>query len=239
VSKHQFAATRNHLLSSLPHDALRQLLPKLHPVDLIARQGIYAPDERIEAVYFPQSGMFSLVARLEDGMQAEVGVVGHEGMLGIALLSGVDTSFSESMVQMPGTALRMAAGEFRHELETNVPFRTVLLRYNEALQAQIMQTAACNGHHGLEQRLARWLLMAHDRADGDELPLTQDFTAMMLGVHRPSVTVSAGVLQRAGLIRYANGHVAVLDRPSLEAASCECYDAVRRRFSALLGSPTG
>lgn len=237
MSIHQSALMRNHLLASLPPDALRQLLPKLTPVELVIRQIISAPDQRIEAVYFPESGMFSLVAHLDDGMQAEVGIIGREGMLGVPLLSGVDTSFSESMVQMPGAGLRMAAGDFRRELETNVPFRTVLLRYNEALQAQVMQTAACNGRHGVEQRLARWLLMAHDRVNGDELPLTQDFMAMMLGVHRPSITVSAGILQRAGLIRYANGHVTVLNRASLEAASCECYDAVRRRFSALLGKP--
>ena len=108
-----------------------------------------------------------------------------------------------------------------------------MLRYNEAMQAQIMQTAACNGRHGLEERLARWLLMAHDRAGMDELPLTQEFMAMMLGVHRPSITITAGILQRAGLIRYASGRVTVIDRPNLEAASCECYSAVKLRFSTL------
>ena len=137
------------------------------------------------------------------------------------------------MVQMPGQALRMSARDFQQEIETNAAFRTVLFRYNEALHAQVMQTAACNGRHDLEQRLARWLLMARDRADGDELPLTQDFMAMMLGVHRPSITVTAGILQRAGLIRYANGIVTIIDRPSLEAASCECYAAVQQRFSSL------
>ena len=168
-------------------------------------------------------------------MQAEVGIIGREGMLGMSLLSGVDTSFVEAMVQMPGTALRMGMTEFRRELETNAPFRAVLLRYNEALQAQVMQTAACNGRHELEQRLARWLLMARDRADGEELPLTQEFMAMMLGVHRPSITVTAGILQRAGLIRYSGGRVTLLDRSSLEAASCECYGAVKQRFATLLG----
>ena len=139
------------------------------------------------------------------------------------------------MVQLPGAALRMGAGAFRRELEVSAPLRALLLRYNEALQAQVMQTAACNGRHGLEQRLARWLLVARDRAEGDELALTQDFVAMMLGVHRPSVTVTAGILQRAGLIRYANGHITLLDRPGLEAAACECYGAVRQRFATLLG----
>ena len=181
--------------------------------------------------------MVSMVTNLEDGMQAEVGIVGREGMVGVSLVAGVETSFVESMVQLPGAALRMGAREFRQELDANPSFRALLLRYSEALQAQIMQTAACNGRHGLEQRLARWLLMAHDRVDGDELVLTQDFIAMMLGVHRPSITVTAGILQRAGLIRYGGGRIVILDRASLEAASCECHAAVRRRFEALLGTP--
>ena len=233
----QSTPVRNRLLASLPPDALAALLPKLSTVALATRQPLYNPDAAIEAVYFVECGMISLVANLDDGMQAEVGIVGQEGMLGISLLSGAETPFIESMVQMPGTALRMAVKDFRHEWDGNAAFRMLLLRYNEALHAQVMQTAACNGHHGLEQRLARWLLMAHDRADGDELPLTQDFMAMMLGVHRPSITITAGILQRAGLIRYSAGRVTVLDRPSLEAASCECYGAVQRRFSALLGAP--
>ena len=231
----QSAPVRNRLLASLPSDVLAQLLPKFSQVVITMRQGLYNPDDAIEAVYFPESGMISLVSNLDDGMQAEVGIIGQEGMLGTSLLSGVDTSFVEAMVQMPGTALRMGVTEFRQELETNAPFRAILLRYNEALQAQVMQTAACNGRHELEQRLARWLLMAHDRADREELPLTQEFMAMMLGVHRPSITVTAGILQRAGLIRYSGGRVTVLDRPSLEAASCECYGAVRQRFAVLLG----
>lgn len=144
----QSAAVRNHLLSSLPSESLQQLLPKLTPVTLALRQELYAPDGPIEAAYFLESGMVSLVAHLDDGMQAEVGVIGREGMLGVSLVAGVDTSFSESMVQMAGAGFRMAAGELRRELETNAPFLTMLLRYNEALQAQIMQTAACNGRHG-------------------------------------------------------------------------------------------
>jgi CRP-like cAMP-binding protein len=226
---------RNRLLASLPQDVLTKLQPKLGRCDLTMRQRIYRPEDPIEAVYFPESGMFSLVAGLEDGTQAEVGVIGREGILGMSLLSGIDTPFIEAMVQMPGMALRMAVGDFQHEMQANAPFRTLMLRYNEALQAQIMQTAACNGRHALEQRFARWLLMAHDRADGDALPLTQEFMAMMLAVRRPSITVTAGILQRAGLIRYAAGRVTVADRASLEAASCECYGVVRRRFTTLLG----
>ncbi len=229
---------RNHLLASLPPAALQRLRPKLTRVALNLRQVIYEPDQPMDAVYFPESGMISLVALLEEGTQAEVGIIGSEGMLGIPLLSGVETPFIESMVQLTGSGLRMGAEDFKHELGANPEFRAILLRYNEALGAQVMQTAACNGRHGLEQRLARWLLMAHDRAEDRQLPLTQDFLAMMLGVHRPSITVTAGILQRAGLIRYAAGRVTVLDRASLEAASCECYSAVRERFEAILGKAT-
>ena len=226
------AVVHNQLLASLPANMLRQLLPNFSRIVLPSRQGLYRPDMPIEAAYFPESGMISLVANLQDGMQAEVGVIGREGLLGASLLSGVDTPFVEAMVQVPGTALRMGAKEFRQELEGNAPLRMLVLRYNEAFQAQVMQIAACNGRHGLEQRLARWLLMAHDRRAGDELRLTQDLMAMMLGVHRPSVTVAARSLQRAGLIRYAAGRITVLDRPGLETASCECYAAVQRRFKA-------
>ena len=232
----QSASVRNRLLASLPSDGLGQLMSKLTQVNLGMRQGLYNPGSVIEAVYFPESGMISLVSNLEEGTQAEVGIIGREGMLGTSLLSGEDTSFIEAMVQMPGTALRMGATEFRHELETNAPFRGLVLRYNEALQTQVMQTAACNSRHGLEQRLARWLLMAHDRADRTELPLTQEFMGMMLGVSRPSITITAGILQRAGLIRYSGGRVTVLDRSSLEAGSCECYKVVRSRFNRLLGT---
>jgi hypothetical protein len=130
----------------------------------------------------------------------------------------------------------MSARDFRHEANENAAFRTLLLRYDVALQAQIMQTAACNRRHGLEQRLACWLLMSHDRVDRDDLALTQEFIAMMLGVHRPSITIAAGALQRADLIRYSSGRVTITDRAGLEAASCECYGKVRRRFDTLLGA---
>jgi CRP-like cAMP-binding protein len=216
---------------------LAGLLPKLDLVVLTLRQEFYNPDAAIKAVYFPEAGMFSLVANLADGMQAEVGIIGREGMLGGSLLSGINTPFIEAIVQMPGTALRMTIRDFQNEVDTNAPFRSLMLRYNEALQAQIMQTAACNGRHGLEQRLARWLLMAHDRADGDQLPLTQELMAMMLGVHRPSITVTARILQRAGLIDYSGGRVTIIDRARLAAACCECYSVVQRRFTTLLGAP--
>ena len=224
---------QNALLASLPPAVLRQLSPKLKHVDLPLRKVLYEPGEAIDAAYFPSLGMISLVANLEDGARAEVGIIGREGVLGISLMSEMNTSYVEAMVQLSGAAMRMEARDFRHEFGANAAFRAVLLRYSDALNTQIIQTAACNGRHGLEQRLARWLLMAQDRAQDDELPLTQDFLATMLGVHRPSITVTAGILQRAGLIRYSSGRVTVLDRASLEQASCECYEAIRRRAAGI------
>ena len=229
--------TRNALLAALPPDALQRLLPRLTPVRLQLRHILYHANGPIDAAYFVTAGMVSMVTNLEDGMQAEVGIVGREGMLGMSLVAGVQTSFVETMVQLDGAALRIPARDLVQELDSNLPLRRILLRHTEALAAQVMQTAACNGRHGLEERLARWLLMAHDRADGDDLHLTQEFMAMMLGVHRPSVTITAGTLQRAGLIRYLAGRVTILDRPSLEAASCECYATVRNRLAAIMEPP--
>ncbi len=224
------------MLAALPADVTARLLPKLSRVSLANKQVLCLADQPIDAVFFFESGMMSMVKQLDDGVQAEVGVIGREGMFGMPLVFGAETAFTDCLMQLPGCALRMGAGAFRQELADadNAPLTRRLLLYSEAQQAQVSQTAACNGRHGLEQRLARWLLMAHDRADGDEVPLTQEFIATMLGVHRPSITVTAGILQRAGLISYASGRITILDRASLEAASCECYTAVRARFARLL-----
>jgi CRP-like cAMP-binding protein len=235
ASSHRLPPPGNRLLAALPADNREQILLKIKRVNLSRGHVLHMSGAPIDYVYFPETGMISLVSNLEDGVVAEVGVIGREGMLGLPLLAGVDTSFSDSIMQIAGPCLRMAAGAFREELETNAPLKALLFRYNEALHAQISQTAACNGRHDLKRRLARWLLMAHDCVDDDDVLLTQDFLASMLGVHRPSITITAGILQRAGLIRYAGGRITVLDRPSLEAASCECYSVVQHRFTALLG----
>lgn len=232
----QPAPVQNRLLTSLPPEVLSALMPKLQPVPLTVRRVLLGSESLIDWVYFPISGMISLVSILNDGMRAEIGIVGNEGMLGVSLLAGVDTMFGEANVQLPGSAWRMSAADLGREIASDGPFRSILLKYNEALTAQISQTAACNGNHEIVSRLVRWLLMAHDRADGDELALTQDFMAMMLGVHRPSVTISAGILQRANLISHSkNGRIKILDRIGLEAAACECYNTVGRRYTAILG----
>jgi CRP-like cAMP-binding protein len=176
---------------------------------------------------------------MEDGDAAEVGLAGYEGMVGLPVLLGADHDDIEAMVQMPGTALRMDAQAFREELERIPAFRTLLLRYALVHHGQVVRTAACNGRHHIDQRLARWLLMAHDRASGDEFPMTHEFLSLMLGVRRAGITVAAGTLQKAGFIRYDRGRIEVTDRPGLESVACECYGIVRRAQDQLLGLPGG
>ena len=226
---------RNRLLAALPPADLAAIWPRLEPVEYNQRTVIHAPGEPITAVLFPENGWVSMLALLLDGNSAEVGIVGFDGMVGLPLLLGSDSSPVEAMIQAPGTMLRLSAEAFHEEVERSPALRKLLLRYALAFQAQVAQTAACNGHHALDQRLARWLLMAHDRVIGDEFPMTQDLLALMLCVHRPGVTVAARLFQQAGLIRYGAGQITVTDRPGLEAAACECHAAVKREFDRLLG----
>jgi CRP-like cAMP-binding protein len=192
-------------------------------------------DGPVDAVFFVETGMVSLLVTLEDGEQVESGIAGSEGLIGLALVYGNSHAVTEARVQMEGTALRVGAAEFRAEMERSPALRALLLRYALAFHAQVTLTAACNARHAIEHRLARWLLTAHDRAGADEFPMTHEFLSLMLGVRRPGVTIAAGILQRAGLIHYSRGRMAVTDRPGLEAASCECYHTVRHEFARLLG----
>jgi CRP-like cAMP-binding protein len=232
-------AQRNRLLAALPAEDLARLWPQLEPTDVKLRQVVHASDEPIAAVFFPEAGMVSMITQLTDGRAAEVGVVGSEGMVGMPLLLGGDSSAVEAFCQAAGPMLRLRADLFLRALDESPALRGLLLRYTLAFQQQVAQTAACNGNHTLPQRLARWLLMAHDRAEGDEFVMTQEFMALMLCVHRPSVTLAAKYLQQAGLIRSGKGRVTVLDRARLEAAACECHGVVRRQFEKLLGSSRG
>ena len=229
------SVVRNRLLLALPPENLAQLLPKLHPVSLPLKKVLIVPQKRIEVVYFIESGWASVVAHLDNGTQAEIGVIGREGMVGLPLVVGVDTAFAETYIQADATGLQMETAAFRRELDDNADLRRLLFRYNEAMSAQTAQTAACNGRHDMEPRLAKWLLMAHDRSDGDELLITQEFLSLMLCVYRPRVTVVAGILQKAGMIRYSNGSITILDRAALEASACYCYRTVQDRFEYLLG----
>jgi CRP-like cAMP-binding protein len=225
---------QNRLLAALPADEFARLQPRLRAVELPFKQSLYEPDQPIGTIYFVQSGVVSLLALLEDGSQLEVAVVGCEGAAGIECVMGTTTSSLHALVQIKGTAPALDAREAQDSFEEYVSFRRSLLRFTQAQQSLIAQTAACNGRHALEQRLARWLLMMHDRVRDDHIRMTHEFMAMMLGVRRPGVTLAIGTLQKAGLIRHGNGHVDVLDRKGLEGAACECYEVVRLQYDKLL-----
>lgn len=224
----------NRLLLALAPEDLDLLGPHLEPVPLPHRQTLSKSDAPIDDVYFPQSGMVSLVQPLEDGAMIEVGMVGSEGFVGAPVLLGADTSPLEAMVQMPGSALRMPADAFRQQTGGSIALSRMLLRYVQALHVQVSLSAACNGRHTLPERLARWLLTARDRADSDRLPLSHDFLSMMLGVRRAGVTVAVGTLKAAGLIHNTHGQVTITNRQGLEAACCECYRTVRNEYERLL-----
>lgn len=230
---------RNRLLAALPAAALAQLWPRLEPVELELRQVLHLPEQSIATVYFPEAGWISMMAALEDGDTAEVGLVGRKGMAGLPILHADTLSDLEAMVQHPGRALCLSSADFRIELDRLPTFRTLLLRYSLAQHMQVARTVACNGRHAVDQRLARWLLMAHDRSDGDSFLMTHEFLGMMLGIRRAGVTVAAGMLQQAGLIRYTRGQMLVVDRPGLESAACECYGATRRAFDRLFNADAG
>ena len=233
--QHQ-SPVRNGLLAALPPEDLARLRPGLRPAELPVGQTLFPAGGAVEAVLFVESGMVSLIATLEDGEQVEVGVVGREGLIGLPLVLGDDRSLVEARVQQEGAALRMGGTALRDGMGESAALRLVLNRYALAFQAQVTMTAACNARHGIEQRLARWLLIAHDRAGADEFPITHEFMAMMLGVRRPGVSLAAGALNKAGLIRYVRGRMEITDRPGLEAASCECYHVARREIARLLGT---
>ena len=226
---------RNRLLAALPSDAFAHLARSLRPVSLELRQVLYAPGQPVEAAYFPEACTVSMLAPLESGDLVEVGMVGREGLVGLPVVLGAESSTTEALVQRPGTALHMPATALREAFDRSTSLRALLLRYVQAFHDQVTQTAACNVHHTLDERLARWLLMAHDRADSDTFPMTHEFMSMMLAVRRAGVTVAAGILQKAGVIRYAQGSMTIVDRPGLEAASCQCYGLIRRQFEHLLG----
>jgi CRP-like cAMP-binding protein len=224
---------RNRLLRILSGDEIERLLPSLESIPLPEGMPIYEPNERITHVYFPTNGLISMVSEMAEGT-VETGTVGREGMSGLPLVLRADTMPSRAFVQVPGHAYRMSDEDFLAGMRDAPRFERLLYRYALALFDQAAQHAACNRLHALEERCARWLLMTHDRMDGDVLPLKQQFLAEMLGVHRPAVTLAAGALQKAGVIRYTRGKVTVLDRRALESAACECYSIIARRAEALL-----
>ena len=226
----------NRLLGLLPPRDYQRLRPHLHRIPLEYKQSLYRANKPIEFVYFIETGVGSLVNTMRNGDAAEVGTIGNEGVVGLPILFGDNRAPTNVYVQVPGAGLRVKAKLFEKELRQSDSMRIVMLHYAHAFFNQVAQSAACNHFHSLEQRCCRWLLMTHDRMHSDEFLLTQEFLAMMLGVQRTGVTVAAGALQRAGLIRYKRGNVTVLDRRGLLHRSCECYGVSKREFDRLLGT---
>ena len=226
----------NGLLSALSGRAeYEHLFRHLEPVTLTTGKIIYHCGEPIRYVYFPLNSVIFLLATMEDGATAEVGLVGDEGMLGLSVCMGTDTIPNQAVVLIANGAVRIKAELLKQAFERGGLLQALLLRYMQALYIQVSQTAACNRIHHIEVRLARWLLMAHDRMASDDLPLTQEFIAQMLGTPRPYVTVAAGILEKEGLIQCRRGHIKILNREGLESSACECYRVVREEFNHFLG----
>jgi CRP-like cAMP-binding protein len=223
------------LLAALPPEDYARLRPHLEPVTFALGDLVYDAGGPLDALYFPTTAVVSLLYTMADGSTAEMGLTGNDGVVGIALFLGGDTTPSRAIVQIAGGALQIPAPRLRTEFKQGGALQQVLLRYIQALITQISQTAVCNRLHAVEQRLCRWLLLSHDRVHSNELQMTQEFIAYMLGGRRESVTVAAGRLRDAGLIRYARGHITICDRPGLEEIVCECYQVVKNEIERLFG----
>lgn len=226
-------AGENALLSALAPEERDRL--RLERVSMAVRDAVYEPSGPIEHVYFPLSGVFSLIVVMSDTMSVEAAIVGNEGMVGLPVFLGANTSPHRAFCQIPGECLRTRAIDFRAEVARCGSLDAVMKRYNQALVNQMAYSVACNRLHSVEERMCRWLLMTQDRVGADRFPLTQEFLAQMLGVRQPNVTVTAAVLQNAGYIAYTRCHVVILNRSGLEESSCECYRVVRNEFVKLLG----
>ncbi len=227
----------NHLLAALPEAECRAWMALLEPVDMALGQVLYEPGVPLEYVYFPTSAIVSLLYVMENGASAEIAMVGNEGIVGISLFMGGDSTPSRAVVQSAGQGYRLLAQVMKDEFNRAGPVLHLLLRYTQALITQMSQIAVCNRHHSVDQQLCRWLLQSLDRLPNNELVMTQELIANMLGVRREGVTESAVKLQQAGFIRYARGHISVLDRKGLERRTCECYAVVKKEYERLL--PTG
>jgi len=224
----------NQLLCALPDAEWQRWLPQLEAVEMPLGQVLYESGGALSHVYFPTSSIVSLLYVMEDGASAEIAVVGNEGVVGISIFMGGESTTSRAVVQSAGKGLRLKAQVIKEEFNRAGPVLHLLLRYTQALITQMAQTAVCNRHHSLDQQLCRWLLLSLDRLQGNDLVMTQELIANMLGVRREGVTESALKLQRAGLIRYARGRISVLNRQGLEQRSCECYAVVKKEYDRLL-----
>jgi CRP-like cAMP-binding protein len=224
----------NHLLAALPAVDRERLAPHLTLVELPLGHVVYESGDQLRSVYFPTNSIISLLYVMEDGASAEIAIVGNEGVVGIAIFMGGETTPSRAIVQSAGYGYSLSAAILKQEFVRGGSLQHLLLRYTQALITQMAQTAVCNRHHSIDQQLCRWLLLSIDRLPSNDLTMTQELIANMLGVRRSGVTEAALKLQAAGLIRYSHGHIAVLDRVGLEQRVCECYAVVKREFERLL-----
>ena len=225
---------RNKILAALPQGEWERWRPQLEAIELPLGEVLYESGKTLEHVYFPTTAIVSLLYVMENGASAEIAVVGFEGLVGISLFMGGESTPSRAVVQSAGSGYRIPAQLMKQEFAKSAPVMHVMLRYTQALITQMAQTAVCNRHHSLDQQLCRWLLLSLDRLHGSELVMTQELIANMLGVRREGVTEGALKLQQAGLIRYARGRISVLDRPGLERRTCECYAVVKQEYDRLL-----
>ena len=230
------AAKANRLLATLPRSALERIISDLDQRPLTMRQVLQPRGKRLEEVIFPLLGVASMISMGDSGDSVEVATIGCEGIIGLPLFLGGEKAAVEVFVQVPGEALHMAAAAFHRHLTREASLNHALLLYTQALLTQVAQCSACNCHHPVEARCARWILQTHDRVKGDEFPLTHDFLSLMLGVRRASVTLTAGALQKRKLITYNRGVITVLNRKGLESAACECYRLINDEFERLLSS---
>jgi len=230
--------TANHLLDHLPEEALAAIRPHLEYVDLELGDTLCEPHVTLQHVYFPVDSIVSLLCLMADGDSAEIAVVGFEGVVGVSLFMGGESTLNQAVVQSGGGAYRLPGSVLKRVFYEAGPFQRLMLRYTQALLTQMAQTAVCNRHHTLDQQLCRWLLLSLDRLRSSELIMTQELIANMLGVRPEGVTGAAGRLQRDGLIHYSRGHIDILDRAGLEARTCECYAEVKREYDRLLPDRT-
>jgi CRP-like cAMP-binding protein len=224
----------NHLLAALPADVQQRLFPHLERVSLPLGKVLYESGDALRHVYFPTDSIVSLLYVMESGASAEISVVGNEGLIGVALFMGGESTPSRAIVQSAGEAYRLRGQLLKDEFNRHGVLLQLMLRYTQALLTQMAQTAVCNRHHSIDQQLCRWLLLSLDRLPSNQLTMTQELIANMLGVRREGVTDAAGKLQKLGVIEYSRGHITVLDRPALEALSCECYAVVKKETDRLL-----
>jgi CRP-like cAMP-binding protein len=227
----------NHLLAALSADAYARLLSHMEPVDMPLGWALYEPNCRLAHIYFPTTAIVSMLYVTESGASTEIGIVGNEGLVGISLFMGGETTPSRAVVQSAGAGYRIKASAVKTEFALGAELQYLALRYTQALITQMAQTAVCNRHHTLDQQLCRWLLLSMDRLPQNDLRMTQELIANMLGVRREGVTAAAGQLQAAGLISYSRGRITILDRPGMERRVCECYAVVKKEFDRLLPYP--